>query len=190
MSRRFVRSLARLGLPLLALGAVLGLAGAATAAPAIRPIQPEQAFIGYVNGQSANAVIDVQCFGPIIYPPVGRPPASGQYVSAFPRLLPSSTSRLGYTGDAGTSIVVAIIPDRPVTSPVSANIPVQLVGTLTTYGSRLLLSSSLTLPCSGTGTVVFAPAPTSPDSRDYQVPVTFEPAPCPPGQFCPLGSES
>lgn len=192
MSWRFVRPLARLGIPLLALGAALGVGGTAVASSSvvIGPglIGPDQYFVGLVNGKSADATISVDCYGPPRIGGTGHPTA-GQSVSASRVGAITPAGRVGFTGDAGDSIVVGIIPGPTVGAASTQS--VQLVGTLYTYGTELGLSASLVLPCSGTGTVVFAPAPSSLDSRAFPMNVTFVPVWCPPTwQVCPLDSES
>jgi hypothetical protein len=152
----------RLLVPLaVAATAALGTASAAAAGPVQDPlpIGPDQYFNAQVNGASVNAAITVVCPGP-----VGKGhPVAGQSVEAF-LVVPPVTSVLGYTGTAAHSIDAYFPGVPPIVNP-----PVVLSG----YFAKYAIPTTLTLPCGGTGTVVFAPTPTSPTARSFTVTVRF-----------------
>ena len=131
-----------------ALAAVL-----ATAAPASAAIGPNQYFVADVNGHvTSPAPIEMSCFGRILPGETGHPMA-GQYVEVLPPV--TSAGSVGFTGSLGDAVNVAIIYSR---GTITVVVP---VGTLTDYGVKLAISTSLVLPCSGSGTAVFDPTPTS-----------------------------
>ncbi|HEX3782884.1 MAG TPA: hypothetical protein VHX38_24730 [Pseudonocardiaceae bacterium] len=161
MLSKTARILARAALPAVAL-AIL----AATAAPAGAavvdplPIGPNQYFSGLVNGARADATIRTDCLTPV---GVGHPSA-GQYVEGQLNS-PVSSNDLGYTGSAGRSLVVTL--QLPTSSGVIG------IGTLSGYNYELAIPTSISVPCSGSGVVVFAPAPTSPTAKPATVSVTL-----------------
>jgi hypothetical protein len=140
------------------------LLGAAAAVPAAAaadatPIGPKEYFTGLVNGASERAAIKVAC------PSVGSDrtghPVAGQTVAVTSAPVTSNTA--GYTGDSATGIVVEFGVSSTSTPLV-----------LRAYDTRAEIPTSLTLPCDGTGKVVFAPAPTSNTARSSSVEVTYE----------------
>jgi hypothetical protein len=154
----------RLGL----LPAVVALLVAAGAVPAHAdgivdpaPIAPNNYFIGLVNDQSTSAVIKVGCFGPIVPNQTGHPLA-GQTVKALP-VVPPTSARTGYTGTAGTAILVTI------NGAVSTVTPIVLHD----WAIEAPIPTSLLVPCGGTGVVTFTPNPTSPTARAATVTVAF-----------------
>ena len=156
------------------LAGTLVLVATATAASADTPsvaIGPNQAFAGRLNGHIASATVDVVCPGPLRVGETGHP-ASGQTLAV--ESPPPSTASTGYTGSRGRKIV-ALFP--------SAMTTVSTV-TFTSYGSQPLPTSWL-LPCTGSGSVVFSPQPTSHNARSARVSVTYSPTCTNP---CPVGS--
>jgi hypothetical protein len=154
-------------LRLVSLSLSVALALVATGAPAFAggivdpaPIAPNNFFFGQVNHQTAGATIGVVCLGPVASGQNGHP-AAGQTVDAIPTTPPTSTTA-GYTGTAANSIDVTILPTSPV-----------VVTVLHDWVVTAPISTALTLPCSGTGTVRFTPVPTSPTARSAVVTVTF-----------------
>jgi hypothetical protein len=145
-----------------AVGAALVMA---TAAQAATPIGPNQYFVGDVNGSSANATIQMGCFGPVTQGETGHPLA-GQYVYVSQIFPPVTTNNVGFTG-AAKEISVSI---AATTSSGTGAVP---VGVLTTYDTKLPIPITLTLPCYGNGTAVFAPIPASPTGRAATVTVRF-----------------
>jgi hypothetical protein len=153
-----LRTIARLAVAGVA-AAALAFSGAASASAA-SPIGPKQFFVGYVNGSNSNAIIQTGCFGPIGPGFTGHPlPNQYVYASAVPS---STTTKVGYTGDAARALAVSLVlPPITPTGPVR----VYPIGTLTLYDTKLAIPTTLTLPCSGSGQVVFEPTPTSTTAR-------------------------
>ena len=75
---------------------------------------------------------------------------------------PASTRDLGYTGRRGTRITAALAP-----SPATV-----VLATFTSFYVRKYIPTSITVPCSGTGTVAFVPSPGSKSARTATLPVT------------------
>jgi hypothetical protein len=132
-----------------------GVASARTA------IAPGQHFVGLVNKHTTNVVIVMAC--PTPDPNGTGHPLGGQTIAVEP---PSSTATTtGYTGTHGRSITASFVLPVP-TSTASAGLR------FTHYGSQTL-PTSLVLPCSGSGLVVFTPEPTSKTAHSTSVTVTF-----------------
>ena len=123
------------------------------------PIGPNQYFYGLVNDHAGQANILMGCAGPA--GGTGHPLA-GQTVKVFPAPAPT-TSDLGFTGSAANAIAVRF------PSPTVTNTPVILHD----YAVSAPIPTSLTLPCSGSGTVAFVPQPTSLTAHTATVTVTF-----------------
>ena len=141
---------------------------AVTAAPAWAdpvvdpaPIGPNQYFYGLVNDHAGQASILMGCFGPIRPGQTGHPLA-GQTVKVFPAPAPT-TSDLGFTGSTADAVAVRFPSPTVTTTPVI----------LRDYAVSAEIPTSLTLPCSGSGTVAFVPEPTSPTAHTATVTVTF-----------------
>ena len=137
-------------------------AGAGGAGAAITPISkilPDQQFVGLVNGKTQDATINMACFGPVHPGEMGHPFA-GQWAEV---LKAEVIARFGYTGSLGTSIV-ADFPGTGVT-------PQRL--TFSYYGVTETIPTTWFFPCSGPGTVVFSPQPTSPIAKSFTVTVNF-----------------
>ena len=134
---------------------------------------PKQFFTGVINGKDGNTTIPITikmaCFGPVRPGQTGHP-MSGQTVAVHQLFPPSSTTAsLGETGGDSTIGVFFAAPASAVSIGPAAG------GTLvfTRYDKPKPLPTSLTLPCSGTGTVWFSPIPVVPPSRSASVPVDF-----------------
>jgi hypothetical protein len=150
------------------------LGGAASGAPpAPSPVQPNQSFIGLVNGHTGSAVIEVLCPGPLHLNQTGNPLTGQTLAVASPS---TSDALVGDTGARGHSIVALFTP----TSTVGA----QIRWTFTDYGSQPI-PASLQLPCNGTSTLLFSPRPRSMTSTPTKVAITFE-ATCG-SPVCPVG---
>jgi hypothetical protein len=143
------------------LGAAVGLSTASAAVVDPAPIGPHQYFVGQVNGTSVNAVIQVVCPGPAFPGQTGHPVA-GQTVDVMPTVSSTSTD-VGYTGESADSVRVGL-GNSTATSPV----------VLISWAVKAEIPASLNLPCSGTGTVAFVPAPTSSTARTALVKVTYQ----------------
>ena len=159
LSRRFAAALMS-GL----VAAVMGLSLAAAASAAARPqdpvpIGPNEYFSGYINNHPpGKAVITVICPGPVN---TGHP-AAGQTIEVK-TAQPTSTFDIGYTGSAGKKITAALAPTATTT----------VLATFTSFFVPKKIPTSITVPCSGSGKVVFRPAPTSPTAKSAVLPVTF-----------------
>jgi hypothetical protein len=141
-------------------GGIFAMGGVAEATPTTTTIGPHQPFVGVVNGKSSNATVVVACPGP-----AGR---TGHPVGGTIAVEPPSTvsGTTGYTGSRGHSVVARFVLPVP-----TATAPPAL--TFAQYGSQPI-PSSMVVPCSGTGVVVFSPQPTSKTARSTSVGVTFE----------------
>jgi len=150
----------------------LVLVATAAAASADTPsvaIGPNQTFAGLVNGHLANAKVDVICPGPLRTAETGHP-ASGQTLGVTSA--PPTIASTGFTGSRGRSIMASFV------TPTAAG---TATVTFTQYGTQPIPTTFL-LPCYGSGSVVFAPHPTSHSARSAQVSVTFSSTctnPCP-----------
>jgi hypothetical protein len=125
------------------------------------PIGPNQTFIGEVNDHTTNATIQVACFGPLHLGQTGHP-LPGQTVKVLPVTGPTPVGA-GYTGSAARQVDVFFGASSGVVAPV----------VLTSWAIPAAIPTTLVLPCYGTGTVTFAPYPTSPTARSATVQVTF-----------------
>ena len=129
-------------------------------ASAGQSIGPEQAFAGSVAGSFDGATISMRCHG---HATTGRP-VRGQSLEVYspPPPIAYGTIHIGDTGAAATSIVAFLRED-----------PSIVLARFTTSFQVLSIPTSLRLPCSGSGTVRFAPRPASSTSRAAWVSVVF-----------------
>ncbi len=148
---------------LTAAASVVTFAAAAAAAPV--PVQdpvpagPNQVFRGFINGHPpGKAVITVICPGPVN---TGHP-AANQTIEVQ-TAQPTSTFDTGFTGSAGKKITAALAPAATTT----------ILASFTSFFVPMNIPTSITVPCSGTGKVVFRPAPTSSTAKSAVLPVTF-----------------
>jgi hypothetical protein len=124
------------------------------------PIGHNQFFTGLINGHPpGQAVIYVLCPGPVNH---GHP-TGHQPIEVQPVVPPGSTSDLGFTGSAGKSITASLAPSATT----------NVLATFTSYFVKKFIPTTITVPCSGTGTVAFAPSPHSSNSRTALLTVTF-----------------
>ncbi len=144
--------------------------GGALAIPAsaqASPVGPKQYFYGQVFGPPSNsttqAVIGVACAGP----ETSGHPLPGQSVEVE-QIYPPANTTLGYTGNFGTEIDADLIWSR---GTISVLMP---IAKLTSYGVKAPIPTSVTVPCSGSGVMSFAPSPDPDNSgRASDVSVTF-----------------
>jgi hypothetical protein len=161
----------RLSRATVVLGLVLGVTAAAAlpAAAAVtgRRVAPKQFFTGVINGTDGNTAnpiaINMACFGPIKRGETGHPMA-GQTVAVH-QLFPPSTAP-GSLGETGNDHQINLYFNAVPSAAAGAV-------TFTRYDRTQKLPTSLTLPCSGTGTAYFTPIPAVPPSRAATVPVEF-----------------
>jgi hypothetical protein len=155
MKSLLLRVLRRVGVPLVSLVAVAALAGTAHANPVVGP---NQNFIGVVNGATVNATVLVLCPGPLN---TGHP-VNDNAEAILDGPSPSPVVP-GFTGSSANALQVLV----------STSSLVEQIGTIKQYGVLLPFPSTLTLPCSGVGDVVFEPTPGSPTSHPAIVNVRF-----------------
>ena len=157
-SRRIPRLRSAVAVPLV-VGAALWAAPSAASAATARPIGPNQSFVGVTKGQLGTDHILMICPAAA----ASGHPAGGQTVEVLPG--PTAIGG-GFTGNKGTHVAVAF-PGPSATAPLN----------LVAYGVARPIPTTLTLPCTGTGTVRFIPLPTSKTARTDLVTVTFDPGP-------------
>jgi hypothetical protein len=147
----------------LAAVALTGSTALAAASPAQDPVQigPGQYFTATINGVSTDPMIQVACPGPVTPGETGHP-VSGQYLEVQ-LASGSTTTGVGYTGSAAKGIDVLF----NATSSTSAIV-------LTAYYAPVAIPTALNLPCYGTGSVVFAPAPSSSTAKNLTLTVTYQ----------------
>jgi hypothetical protein len=152
-------------LSLAATAVLLSAATPAMAGPGVvvdpGPIGPNQAFIGLVNGLSGQSRIAVTCDGPIDVVPTGHPVAGQTFKVSS--VVTGSTEIPGFTGSDAKSIFAGL-------GPSAATTPAAL---FTFYEVSAPIPTTLVVPCSGTGAVVFTPNRTSATARSAAVKVTF-----------------
>jgi hypothetical protein len=158
----------------MAVGFVL-VADAAVALPAgaANKVGPNQYFTGVINGTNGNTAnpitIHMVCAGPLRSGQTGHP-AKGQTLAVHELFPPSSgTGSLGNTG-MGSSIEVFFTTPPPAAAARKA---ASKAAVFTRYDKTQRLPTSVTLPCSGTGTVWFSPIPVVPPSQSATVPVKY-----------------
>jgi hypothetical protein len=156
--------LRRLYSPLAAAAIVIAAATPAAAGGVVDPvpITPNQAFNGLVNGATGVSRIAVNCDGPIDVVPSGHPVA-GQLFTAVQADPTGTVPGTGFTGSAGTALVVSVSPAISRTPPV----------TLRFFQANAAIPTDLLVPCSGEGTVSFVPSLTSATARTAVVKVVF-----------------
>jgi len=146
------------------IAAAMGLSIAAAASAAVGPQDPvpigsNEYFRGFINSHPpGKAVITVICPGPVN---TGHP-AAGQTIEVE-TAQPTSTFDLGYTGSAGRKIRATLAPAATTT----------ILASFTSFFVPKTIPTSITVPCSGTGKVVFRPSPTSSTAKSAVLPVTF-----------------
>ena len=155
MTKRSVRLLT-------ALAVTAGAAAVASTAPAAATaIGPHQYFQGLVDMRASGATIGVLCPGAAN----SGHPLPDQTV-AVQLVLPPVTSTVGYTGLDATSIIASLSWPTPVAPPLAVKI-----AEFTSYGTAAI-PVNITVPCSGTGVMTFAPNPDD-GGRASTVDVTF-----------------
>ena len=129
-------------------------------------IGPNQSFVGLVNNRSANATIEMACFGPSRPGEYGHPLA-GQTLEV--KLVGSVTSAvpLAFTGAAR---------EIQATYAISNTLEV-LLAEFSSYYVQAPLSTSLTFPCTGTAVIPFTPVEGGPRAHPWNTTVTFVPQP-------------
>jgi hypothetical protein len=146
-----------------AVAAPLAAAAAASQAggPALK-VGPKQHVRGFVNTKNSKAVIRVICPGPAS---TGHP-LSRQSVRVARAIDPIARND-GFTGTAATSIGAWLTWPTTVAPP-----PPAYIATFTGYGA-MPIPTSITVPCGGSGEMLFLPAPGSRTVKAATVGVTF-----------------
>jgi len=125
--------------------AALWLSAAGTSvASAGAPIQPDQHFLGFVNGSRATPVVYTVCPGPAAPGRLG-PVAGGQSLSVG-----QVRSGGGYTGPL-SQVYAWFVPNAAVNG--------RLAVRFTTYGATKSIPAGVRVPCDGTGRVEFSACP-------------------------------
>lgn len=135
-------------------------APASASADVTVPIGPNQYFSGLVNDSTGPVAIQMACYGPVVPGQTGHP-LPGQSVEVLRASGPSGTW-VGYTGSAANSVLVTFSTSSTASGVV-----------LSYYGVKAEIPTTLTLPCSGTGTVSFNPRPASSTSYPATVKVSY-----------------
>lgn len=147
-----------------ALAAVFVAAAPASAAA----IGPNQHFVGALGGDpSSPATLAMGCFGPITPGETGHPLANQFAEVLAPSVSSGSAVGLGFTGTLADAVDITIVYAR------GTVVVVTPIGEVTAYGQELEIPTSLVLPCSGAGTLVFSPTPTSATAVPYDLTVDF-----------------
>ena len=160
LSRQFAAALMS-GLITAALGVTFAAAAAAAPIPVQDPVPigPNEYFSGFINGHPpGTAVIRVICPGPVN---TGHP--AGNQTIEVKTAQPTSTFDIGYTGSAGRKITATLAPAATTT----------ILASFTSFFVPKKIPTSITVPCSGTGTVMFAPSPPSSTAKSAKLPVKF-----------------
>jgi hypothetical protein len=108
------------------------------------PIQPDQHFLGFVNGSRATPVVYTVCPGPQRQVAPGRWPAGRACRWAHVR------SGGGYTGPL-SQVYAWFVPN----AAVNGRLPVSF----TTYGTERAIPAGVRVPCDGKGRVEFSACP-------------------------------
>jgi hypothetical protein len=127
------------------------------------PIGHKQFFAGLVFGLAEQSQIEVACAGPAT---TGHPLA-GQSVEAI-LLAPPGPKSAGFTGTAAKSIKVVLSWTAKMKTVV---VP---IGTFSGYYELVPIPDKITVPCGGTGTMSYVPAPGSKSAKAALVSVTFQ----------------
>jgi hypothetical protein len=145
-----------------------------SSADAAGKVGPKQYFTGVINGIDGNRTtpirIEVRCAGSTRRGQTGHP-VSGQTLAVHQLFPPSATAgSIGYTGQDSQVGVFFNAPPPAAGSRAKAD-----AGTTTfvRYDKTKPLPTSLTLPCTGKGTVWFVPVAVVPPSQSESVSVKF-----------------
>jgi hypothetical protein len=109
-----------------------------------RPVGPHQHFVGLVNGSNRAPIVKVACPGPVQKGGVGAV-VGGQTVTAT-----EARKGRGYTGPF-SQVYAWFAPAGGTPAPTEL--------TISTYGTRVGIPSTILVPCGGSGQVVFSSCP-------------------------------
>jgi hypothetical protein len=156
---------------------IVGLAVLACTAVALpaqaHAVGPKQYFTGVINGHDGNTInpitIVMACPGPSKPGQKGHP-VSGQTLAVHQLFPPKGTA--GSLGQTGNDSKIEVFFGAPPPEAAGTR-PAVATPVFTRYDKTKPLSTSLTLPCAGTGTVWFTPVPVVPPSQSAPVPVQY-----------------
>lgn len=137
----------------------------AAASPSHSPsvtVAPKQDFRGLVNAKTSKAVLHVFCPG---IAKTGRP--LPHQIAEVALVIDPVTPNDGSTGTAATSIGVWLTWPTTVAPP-----PPAYIATFTSYRT-MRIPTSITVPCSGSGEMLFLPAKGSSTVKAATVSLTF-----------------
>jgi hypothetical protein len=145
-----------------ALSIAVGGAAMAATGPQVHdpvPIGHNQYFSGYVNnGPPGEVLIAVACaVGAKTGHPLGGQPVEVEPVAA------STAADVGFTGSKGDKITASLAPTTAAT----------IIASFTSYYVTKDIPTSISVPCSGTGTMLFVPSPHSKTAKTAKLTVTF-----------------
>jgi len=136
--------------------------------PPISPVGPKQYFHGLVDGQASESTIVLAC------PPIGTSrtghPVAGQSVSVHQLFPPIVFPGLGYTGTASTIAASLRLVSASAAASATSALPLAV---FSLYDARVAIPTTLSLPCSGSGAVVFQPVQGGSTAQNDTVKVTF-----------------
>ena len=157
----------RIAVVAVAIVTVVALPTAAGAASYTGPnvsVGPRQYFVGLEFGLKAKPnVVNVNCAGPAT---TGHP-AAGQRVEVL-LVLPPIVPTDGYTGTLAKRIQTNLV------WPVGPVLESAFIANFTSYAVKLAIPTKITVPCSGTGQMVYTPMPTSNTAKSSVISVTFQ----------------
>lgn len=159
----------RLARPLITVAAAFLVAApvaiAAAASPVLGPagkVGSNQDFRGIVNAKNSKAIIRVLCPGPAS---TGHPLA--RQTVRVARVIDPVLRNDGFTGTGAVSIGAWLTWPTTVKPP-----PPAYIATFTSYRA-LPIPTTITVPCGGSGQMLFLPAPGSPAVKAATVSLTF-----------------
>lgn len=120
------------------------LLGGGAMAGANVPIQPNQHFIGLVNGSHATPIVYTVCPGP------SSPGRTGPVVGDQHLAVAQVAARGGYTG-LFSQVYAWFVPNGSVNGPLQVKFP--------NYGTEKAIPAAVRVPCDGTGRVEFSSCP-------------------------------
>ncbi|HEV2371478.1 MAG TPA: hypothetical protein VGS19_04840 [Streptosporangiaceae bacterium] len=138
-------------------------AGAASHASPNVSVGPNQVFFGQVFGATQANIIEVVCGGVAT---TGHP-AAGQSVDVQLGVSPV-VSEDGFTGTLANRIHANLTWVQLGVGHVAS------IATFTSYAVKLPIPTKITVPCNGSGVMVFKPLPTSSSAKPSKVKVTFQ----------------
>jgi len=147
----------------LAAAAPMTVAAPSHSSPQAIKVAHDQDFRGFVNAKNGEATIRVLCAGPSN---TGHPLA--RQTVRVARIIDPISRKDGLTGAAAASIGAWMIWPTKTAPP-----PPAYVATFTSYRA-MLIPTSITVPCGGSGQMLFLPAPGSRTVKAATVGLSFD----------------